>query len=94
MKGKLKVITLALLVSVVMSSQIFAVTYMPNNNENINKENVSTLEEMYEVEDVEKINDIYVYSYELTEDEMEKYDLNKDGKVNSTDASLVLSILE
>lgn len=94
MKEKFKVITLALLVSIVMSSQIFAVTYMPNNNDNINNENVSTLEEMYDIKDVEKINDIYVYSYELTNEEVDKYDLNKDGKVNAIDASLVISILE
>lgn len=41
--------------------------------------------------DVDKINDFYVGKIELTEDEMKKYDVNKDNKVDTTDSSTILA---
>ncbi|MBO5476892.1 MAG: hypothetical protein J6A15_03995 [Clostridia bacterium] len=91
MKGKIKFLAIALLTSIVMNSQVFAVTYQPNKDVNINKDNIESLEEYYTKEDAVKAFEIYKYN-KPTEEELEKYDMNKDGLVNSYDVAVILNL--
>ena len=105
MKNKIKFGALALAAGIVMSSQAFAVTYAPNIDDTIQKDNVEALEEYdYTQEDVEYVFELYAdgkevtdkdyqsFPYktkEVTDKDFEKYDMNKDGKINANDAALI-----
>ena len=87
MKNKIKFGALALAAGIVMSSQAFAVTYAPNIDDTVQKDNVEALEEYnYTQEDVEYVFELYA---EITDKDFEKYDMNKDGKINANDAALI-----
>ena len=62
MKNKLKFGALAIAAGIVMSSQAFAVTYAPNIDETIQKDNVEALEEeyVYTQTDIKNVYDIYL----------------------------------
>lgn len=90
MKNKIKFGALALAAGIVMSSQAFAVTYAPNIDDTIQKDNVEALEEYdYTQEDVEYVFELYADGKEVTDKDFEKYDMNKDGKINANDAALI-----
>ena len=90
MKNKLKFGALALAAGIVMSSQAFAVTYAPNIDDTVQKDNVEALEEYnYTQEDVEYVFELYADGKEITDKDFEKYDMNKDGKINANDAALI-----
>ena len=93
MSEKIKFLAVGLLASVVMNSQVFAVTYQPNKDVNIQKDNIESLEEFYEVKDVENVLDIYT-SNSATEEELEKYDMNSDGIIDSADAAIILNLVK
>lgn len=92
MKAKFKFLAIALLASVVMNSQVLAVTYQPNKDVNIQKDNIESLEEFYDAQDVDKVLEIYKTN-EVTEDNLEKYDMNSDGLIDSADAAIILQII-
>lgn len=90
MKNKLKFGALAIAAGIVMSSQAFAVTYAPNIDDTVQKDNVEALEEYnYTQEDVEYVFELYADGKEITDKDFEKYDMNKDGKINANDAALI-----
>ena len=90
MKNKIKFVALALAAGIVMSSQAFAVTYAPNIDDTVQKDNVEALEEYnYTQEDVEYVFELYADGKEITDKDFEKYDMNKDGKINANDAALI-----
>lgn len=90
MKNKIKFGALALAAGIVMSSQAFAVTYAPNIDDTVQKDNVEALEEYdYTQEDVEYVFELYADGKEVTDKDFEKYDMNKDGKINANDAALI-----
>ncbi len=90
MKNKIKFGALALAAGIVMSSQAFAVTYAPNIDDTVQKDNVEALEEYnYTQEDVEYVFELYADGKEITDKDFEKYDMNKDGKINANDAALI-----
>lgn len=93
MRGKIKFLAIGLLASVVMNSQVFAVTYQPNNDVNIQKDNIESLEEFYDEKDVDKVLEIYTLN-DATEEEMKKYDMNDDGIIDSADAAIVLNLIK
>lgn len=93
MRGKIKFLAIGLLASVVMNSQVFAVTYQPNNDVNIQKDNIESLEEFYDEKDVDKVLEIYTLN-NATEEEMKKYDMNGDGIIDSADAAIVLNLIK
>lgn len=93
MRGKIKFLAVGLLASVVMNSQVFAVTYQPNNDVNIQKDNIESLEEFYDEKDVDKVLEIYTLN-DATEEEMKKYDMNDDGIIDSADAAIVLNLIK
>lgn len=93
MRGKIKSLAVGLLASVVMNSQVFAVTYQPNNDVNIQKDNIESLEEFYDEKDVDKVLEIYTLN-DATEEEMKKYDMNDDGIIDSADAAIVLNLIK
>ena len=93
MRGKIKFLAIGLLASVVMNSQVFAVTYQPNNDVNIQKDNIESLEEFYDEKDVNKVLEIYTLN-DATEEEMKKYDMNDDGIIDSADAAIVLNLIK
>ena len=92
MRGKIKFLAIGLLASVVMNSQVFAVTYQPNNDVNIQKDNIESLEEFYDEKDVNKVLEIYTLN-DATEEEMKKYDMNDDGIIDSADAAIILNLI-
>lgn len=92
MRGKIKFLAIGLLASVVMNSQVFAVTYQPNNDVNIQKDNIESLEEFYDEKDVDKVLEIYTLN-DATEEEMKKYDMNDDGIIDSADAAIILNLI-
>lgn len=92
MKAKFKFLAIGLLASVVMNSQVLAVTYQPNKDVNIQKDNIESLEEFYDAQDVDKVLEIYKTN-EVTEDNLEKYDMNSDGLIDSADAAIILQII-
>lgn len=90
MKNKIKFGALALAAGIVMSSQAFAVTYAPNIDDTVQKDNVEALEEYnYTQEDVEYVFELYADGKKITDKDFEKYDMNKDGKINANDAALI-----
>ena len=90
MKNKIKFGALALAAGIVMSSQAFAVTYAPNIDDTVQKDNVEALEEYnYTQEAVEYVFELYADGKEITDKDFEKYDMNKDGKINANDAALI-----
>ena len=90
MKNKLKFGALALAAGIVMSSQAFAVTYAPNIDDTIQKDNVEALEEYnYTQEDVDYVCKLYLDGSNPNDTDYEKYDVNKDGKINTNDAALI-----
>lgn len=90
MKNKIKFGALALAAGIIMSSQAFAVTYAPNIDDTVQKDNVEALEEYnYTQEDVEYVFELYADGKEITDKDFEKYDMNKDGKINANDAALI-----
>ena len=95
MKNKLKFGALAIAAGIVMSSQAFAVTYAPNIDETIQKDNVEALEEeyVYTQTDIKNVYDIYLNGSVQDEEELKKYDLNKDYKINADDAAMILDVL-
>ena len=95
MKKKLKFGALAIAAGIVMSSQAFAVTYAPNIDETIQKDNVEALEEeyVYTQTDIKNVYDIYLNGSVPDEEELKKYDLNKDYKINADDAAMILDVL-
>lgn len=95
MKNKLKFGALAIAAGIVMSSQAFAVTYAPNIDETIQKDNVEALEEeyVYTQTDIKNVYDIYLNGNVPDEEELKKYDLNKDYKINADDAAMILDVL-
>ena len=94
MKKKFKYGVLALVVSVVMSSHAFAVTYEPNVDDSINIDKVEALEIEYTQADADKILEVYMNSAYVSDEEYAKYDIDKDGKVNANDAALVLDMIK
>lgn len=92
MRGKIKFLAIGLLASVVMNSQVFAVTYQPNNDVNIQKDNIESLEEFYDEKDADKVLEIYTLN-DATEEEMKKYDMNDDGIIDSADAAIILNLI-
>ena len=75
-------------------SQVLAVTYAPNKNDNIIKDNVSTLDKIYTQDDVDRVLEIYNGNNDLTQQELEVYDLDNNGVINSIDASIMLDYIK
>ena len=75
MKNKLKFGALAIAAGIVMSSQAFAVTYAPNIDETIQKDNVEALEEeyVYTQTDIKNVYDIYLNGSVPDEEELKKF---------------------
>ena len=74
--------------------QVLAVTYAPNKNDNIIKDNVSTLDKIYTQDDVDRVLEIYNGNNDLTQQELEVYDLDNNGVINSIDASIMLDYIK
>lgn len=92
---KLRIVALATAISAVMCSQTYAVTFLPNVNDDINppREELLPMNE-FEKEDVEKVLTFYSTQEGLTNEEFEKYDVNHDGFINSVDASLIQDLIK
>lgn len=93
MKGKIKFLSLALATSIVLNSQVFAVTYLPDKDVNINKDNIETLDKIYNEEDAKKVLEIFSNN-DITEESLERYDVNEDGLVDSADAAVILNLVK
>lgn len=89
MKRKFNMIFGAVFLCMAVISQVLAVTYAPNKNENIIKDNISTLDRVFTQEDIDKVLEIYKSNLDVTDEELEMYDLDKNGIINSLDASLM-----
>lgn len=93
MKRKISITFVTVFACMVVISHVFAITYVPNRNDNIIKDNIATLDEVYTQEDVDKVLQIYNANREVTKEEINKYDLNDDNIVNSLDAALILDYM-
>ncbi len=89
MKKKISMVFVAVFVCMAVVSNAFAVTYTPNRNDNIVKDNIVALDEKYTQEDVNRVLEIYFTNASVTEEELEKYDLNGDQLINCIDAALI-----
>ena len=90
MKKRFNMIFGAVFMCMAIISQVLAVTYAPNKNDNIIKDNVSTLDKIYTQDDVDRVLEIYNGNNDLTQQELEVYDLDNNGVINSIDASIML----
>ena len=63
-------------------------------NDNIIKDNVSTLDKIYTQDDVDRVLEIYNGNNDLTQQELEVYDLDNNGVINSIDASIMLDYIK
>ncbi len=97
MRNKLKIGAISLVAGITLGSQAFAVQYAPNLDNSVKVDNISVLpgDAMYEYtqEDINIILDVYSSQSPLTQEEFLKYDMNKDGVINSIDAALVMDSL-
>lgn len=99
MRNKLKIGAISLVAGITLGSQAFAVQYAPNLDSDVEVDNIIALPsddvEMYEYtqEDINVILDVYSSQSLLTKEEFLKYDMNKDGVINSIDAALVMDLM-
>lgn len=93
MKRKFSMIFVAVFVCMAVISHVLAVTYEPNKNDNIVKDNVATLDKVYTQEDVDNVLKIYISNRDVTEEELKMYDFNDDNVINSVDAALILNYI-
>ena len=94
MKKRFNMIFGAVFMCMAIMSQVLAVTYAPNKNDNIIKDNVSTLDKIYTQDDVDRVLEIYNGNNDLTQQELEVYDLDNNGVINSIDASIMLDYIK
>lgn len=94
MKKRFNMIFGAVFMCMAIISQVLAVTYAPNKNDNIIKDNVSTLDKIYTQDDVDRVLQIYNGNDDLTQQELEVYDLDNNGVINSIDASIMLDYIK
>ena len=94
MKKRFNIIFGAVFMCMAIISQVLAVTYAPNKNDNIIKDNVSTLDKIYTQDDVDRVLEIYNGNNDLTQQELEVYDLDNNGVINSIDASIMLDYIK
>ena len=94
MKKRFNMIFGAVFICMAIISQVLAVTYAPNKNDNIIKDNVSTLDKIYTQDDVDRVLEIYNGNNDLTQQELEVYDLDNNGVINSIDASIMLDYIK
>ena len=94
MKKRFNMIFGAVFMCMAIISQVLAVTYAPNKNDNIIKDNVSTLDKIYTQDDVDRVLEIYNGNNDLTQQELEVYDLDHNGVINSIDASIMLDYIK
>ncbi len=94
MKKRFNMIFGAVFMCMAIISQVLAVTYAPNKNDNIIKDNVSTLDKIYTQDDVDRVLEIYNGNNDLTQQELEVYDLDNNGVINSIDASIMLDYIK
>ena len=72
----------------------FAVKYEPNIDTTIKIDKVEALDGyQYTEDDVNRILEIYMNGEEISQEEFDKYDLNKDGKLTANDAAMVYDII-
>lgn len=95
MKGKVKICALVLLAGITMNSKAFAVTYTPfEEDESVYVDKIEVQEDTYTQDDVSRIISIYLNDEEISEEMLDKYDLNKDGKINANDAALIYDLMK
>ena len=94
MKKRFNMIFGAVFMCMAIISQVLAVTYAPNKNDNIIKDNVSTLDKIYTQDDVDRVLEIYNGNNDLTQQELEVYDLDNSVVINSIDASIMLDYIK
>lgn len=94
MKKRFNMIFGAVFMCMAIISQVLAVTYAPNKNDNIIKDNVSTLDKIYTQDDVDRVLQIYNGNDDITQQELEVYDLDNNGVINSIDASIMLDYIK
>ena len=94
MKKRFNMIFGAVFMCMAIISQVLAVTYAPNKNDNIIKDNVSTLDKIYTQDDVDRVLEIYNGNNDLTQQELEVYDLDNNGVINSIDAYIMLDYIK
>ena len=94
MKKRFNMIFGAVFMCMAIISQVLAFTYAPNKNDNIIKDNVSTLDKIYTQDDVDRVLEIYNGNNDLTQQELEVYDLDNNGVINSIDASIMLDYIK
>lgn len=88
MKNKFKVLSLVLLVCTVMCTQIFAKTFVPNGDVDIDIDRIEALE--YTEDDIQICLDLYKYKNQSEED-LEKYDLDENGIIDTADVAMILN---
>ena len=94
MKKRFNMIFGAVFMCMAIISQVLAVTYAPNKNDNIIKDNVSTLDKIYTQDDVDRVLEIYNGNNDLTQQELEVYDLDNNGVINSIHVSIMLDYIK
>ena len=55
---------------------------------------MSTLDKIYTQDDVDRVLEIYNGNNDLTQQELEVYDLDNNGVINSIDASIMLDYIK
>ncbi len=92
-----KIGALVMVAGIAFGSHTFAAQYDPFQGEKPEFDDAVALPEQaydYTLEDAEFVIDSYNKLITLDRDTMNKYDINKDGIVNATDAAMIMDICE
>ncbi len=90
-----KIGALVMVAGIAFGSQTFAAQYDPYTGEKPEFDDEVALPEQaydYTLDDAEYVINVYNKQIFLDREAKEKYDMNKDGVVNATDASIIMDL--